>query len=331
MPQNNNNIFTQYWAEEIFIDRYNDGPENAVDVLIPVAHTNELWKKNLLSIYREIPVKRLLIGNCGCTEQALEIVREFPRTVILDHQNFHSLGFSIRKLIEAVETEWFVYLHSDVFLPQGWFHAMVSHQSEFDWFECNRRKLVLLDYEDGRQNSQKRPFSGSQMGKKTIFQNFLNSIDDDYLYRNEDFVIRKLVEYAGGRYGRVPETFHYHQLMNKSGEFEPDFVRAEFTRRDDTVWMKKTSDMQVRGLIKYTQPDNDYIQSELCASLKVLMDCGGFDPKEFIAWTTQTNVNWLPIVKKVIWPNRFSLVSNELLSIGKSSIRIVRILIKGGA
>src|SRR5437016_2060726 len=95
--------------QEVFSDRFASGREGAVDVLIPVMHTNEMWGRNLISIYREIPVNRLLLGDGGCIDQTIEIAKKFPRLVVDDHRGFTSLGYSIRKLIERVETEWFVY------------------------------------------------------------------------------------------------------------------------------------------------------------------------------------------------------------------------------
>ena len=60
-------IFARYYAIQEFVDRFLQRPEGAIDVIIPVLNTNELWEKNLIAIYREIPVKRLIIGNAGCT------------------------------------------------------------------------------------------------------------------------------------------------------------------------------------------------------------------------------------------------------------------------
>ena len=126
-------MFERYFTPEPFTDRFAARPENAVDVIIPVLHTNELWRKNLISIYREIPVKRLLLGDAGCVDRTLEVAKDFPRVEVHDHRAFVSLGFSLRRLIEAVSTEWFVYLHSDVYLPEGWFDAMARHQGAYDW------------------------------------------------------------------------------------------------------------------------------------------------------------------------------------------------------
>src|SRR5262245_27577412 len=118
--------FRKYFDNPPFVDRLNADPGLAVDVIIPVLHTNELWQANLLSVYREIPVSRLLLGDGGCVDDTIEVARKFPRVEVFDHRAFKSLGFSIRRLIEEVQSEWFIYLHSDVYLPEGWFDNMAA-------------------------------------------------------------------------------------------------------------------------------------------------------------------------------------------------------------
>ena len=71
-------IFSRYFGAEPFADRFATDSARAVDVIIPIVHTNELWRSNLTSIYREIPVNRLLIGDGGCIDDSLEIARRFP-------------------------------------------------------------------------------------------------------------------------------------------------------------------------------------------------------------------------------------------------------------
>ena len=95
-------IFNRYYSSEVFIDRYMIDPKDAVDVIIPVIHTNELWESNLKSIYREIPVKRLLVGDGGCIDDSIEIANKYPRVKVFNQKDYVSLGFSIRKLIENV-------------------------------------------------------------------------------------------------------------------------------------------------------------------------------------------------------------------------------------
>ena len=62
-------IFSRYFGAEPFADRFATDSARALDVIIPIVHTNELWRSNLTSIYREIPVNRLLIGDGGCIDE----------------------------------------------------------------------------------------------------------------------------------------------------------------------------------------------------------------------------------------------------------------------
>ena len=112
-------IFERFYSEESFADRFIEKEEEGVDVIIPLLNTSELWKNNLYSFYREIPINRLLIGDGGCTDDSIAIVKEFPRVEILDQRNYYSQGYCERELIEHVETEWFIYLHADVYLPES--------------------------------------------------------------------------------------------------------------------------------------------------------------------------------------------------------------------
>ena len=88
-PQTN---LREFFADVAFADRFEREPDVAVDVIIPMLHTNELWRANLLSIYREIPVKRLLLGDGGCTENTIEIARSFPRVEVFDHSRLPGLN-----------------------------------------------------------------------------------------------------------------------------------------------------------------------------------------------------------------------------------------------
>ena len=56
-------------------DRFEDKSLVPVDVIIPIIHTTTLWKANLQSIYREIPVNRLIISDGGCIDNSLEIAK----------------------------------------------------------------------------------------------------------------------------------------------------------------------------------------------------------------------------------------------------------------
>lgn len=294
---NNENIFKKYFTEEDFVDRYESRKEEPVDVIIPLINTNELWEKDLYSFYREIPINRLLIGDGGCTDNSIEVARKYPRTVIFDQSDYYSQGYCIKELMEHVETKWFVYLHADVYLPRGWYDDMKKHQGEYDWFECYRRMTILYEYLEETQNKAERPFSGSQMGRTEAFKNILPKIDDDFLQRNEDIIFGELIKAEGYKYGRVSNTFHYHQIMNKGGEKEPKIKKVSIVKESNIDWEIKISNMQIKGIIKYLQPKK-YLIKSVNAHIAILLQHNALDWREFKEWIRRTNPAWLDKISK---------------------------------
>ena len=146
-------IFQKYYSEEPFIDVFLTDKERAIDVIIPVLNTNELWEADLYSFYREIPINRLLIGNGGVTDNTLDVLKAFPRVEIIELKGT-SLGYRIAKLMQQVTTDFFIYLHSDVYLPSGWFDKMYKYKDEYDWFECYRTLTVLVEINSRNQNKK---------------------------------------------------------------------------------------------------------------------------------------------------------------------------------
>ena len=293
-------IFSEYFKEKKLEDRFviNKEKEKGVDVIIPIINTNELWETNLYNFYKSIPINRLLIGNGGCTDESIDIVEKFPRVEVFDHSEYKSQGYSISNLMKAVETDYFIYLHADVYLPPGWFDQMYKHRNEFEWFECYRHFTVMIEYTNHVQNNHERSYSGSQFGSKEAFHKFVDKIDDDFLQRNEDIIFSELIIANGGKYGRVSDTFHYHQMLNKRGEKEPKLSEVTFKKESDPVWEKRIFNMQAKGIIKYLQPNKSYLVYNVNMSLGILDDLGDLDWKEFKAWVKEENSIWLKYIKK---------------------------------
>ncbi len=300
-------ILKRLFSEQAFVDLYQSRPKEAVDVIIPLAHSNELWQVNLFSIYREIPVNRLLIGNANCDPSFVHVAQGFPRVEIFDHSEHRSLGYSIRKLIEEVKTEWFIYLHSDVYLPAGWFEKMAEHKSQYDWFECRQHLTVLIDFPlDYTPVFRQRPFSGAQMGRKTAFKKLLPKIEDDYLLRNEDIIIAGMLENEGFRYGRADDLIHYHQVMQRPGHLQLRKIKSVDVQFDLSKEEEiRTSTMQAKGIIKYLQP-TPWLIGEVQASLDNLQRLKVLCKAEFKEWVRSTNPSWLPyLFKSASFKRRF--------------------------
>ncbi len=295
-------IYEIYFEKEEFLDRKKLKKEEPIDVIIPLINTNILFEKNLYSYYREIPVNRLIIGDGGCTDDSLEIVKKFPRVKVIDQTNYRSQGFCIAELISLVETDWFIYLHSDVYLPENWYDIMKKYQDKYDWYECNRRMTTLIEFDSNIKNKE-RAYSGSQMGRKEAFKSIIPKIQDDYLQRNEDIIFHELIEAEGFKYGRIFDTFHYHQVMNKRGDKEPKFKKITFEKAMDKEWEIKIYTMQAKGIIKYLRPKL-YLIKSVNDSLKILMEYNALNIKDFKIWVKKNNKIWIkylefrrPIIK----------------------------------
>ncbi|MHA1979218.1 MAG: glycosyltransferase [Candidatus Hodarchaeales archaeon] len=278
-----------------FVDRHENDKERAVDVIIPVLNTNPLFEKSLINFYKRIPINRLIIGDGGCKDNSIEIIQKFPRTIILNQHDMKSLGYRIRKLIETCETEFFIYLHADVFLPENWFDTMYSYRLKHSFFESGRKYVSVIVW-GGEEITSERAYSGSQFGKTKVLQEKLSVIDDDYLYRNEDIIISELIDKEN--YSRHHETFHYHQILSKQGAEEPSInVTPTITRSSDPEWEKWVFEWQWKGIVKYCDP-KPYLVENVKASMNVLRELKVFNSLEAKEWVQKTNPKWIPYIKK---------------------------------
>ncbi len=242
-------IFEAYYANPEFVDKYEEFNDSGIDVIIPVFHTNELWEVNLKSIYREIPVKRLIISDGGVIDNSIEIVSKFPRVEILDHRHFKSLGKCIAELIASVQTEHFIYLHSDVYLPSDWYINMIKYKDTYDWYGCPMNITYMYSL---LHNDENRPYAGSQMGRKDAFIGVERFVGDDYVYRFEDFVFDEYVKSKGYKTGKISDTFHYHQSMYRqtSGlELNLKSINLELTKSKHEI--EREIESSLNTFIKY--------------------------------------------------------------------------------
>lgn len=285
-------IFREYYSKQEFKDRYLTDPSNAIEVIIPVYHTNELWRANLISIFREVPVKRLLISDGGVIDDSIDIVKEFPRVEVFNHRHYKSLGKCIAELIKEVKSEHFAYLHSDVYLPPGWFDNMIKHKNEYEWYGCPMNITVMVNY---KVRLATRPYAGSQIGKKEAFVKFIDRVDDDYVYRQEDFVFNRIVEDAGYKTGKIEDTFHYHQVMYRQSagyDINVASVHVETIRSEKE--RKRSNDTQIRGIVKYLDPVEPYVINDFKVHFREMVREKELNYSEFRRWVKYTNVRWLP-------------------------------------
>jgi len=249
-----------------------------IDVIVPVKNTKSNWAECLDSFYNEIPINRLLVGDGGCTDDTIRVVRKYPRVTIFEQSTLKTLGYRIRRLIEKVVTEWFVYLHSDVSLPRGWYDEMCKYRNQWDWFECRR----IAVYRNGtkreltEQYKVKRAYSGSQMGKTSILKKVVEEFEDDFIHRTEDIIIQQNVEKLGFHYGKVPATFHFH-----------------FT--DHYTPTLKDVMQTTQAIIKYWQPTEENVDTVLSGIVR-LSEALLITDADWKKWAQGTNPAWTEMI-----------------------------------
>ena len=264
---------------------------------------------------------KLLIGDGGCIDDTIDIAKEFPRVEIHDHRSYKSLGYSIRKLIEAVQTDWFIYLHSDVYLPEGWFDKMIRNKAKYDWFGCRMQQTVMVEFDN---DYGERPYAGSQIGRKAIFSEGLSQLDDDYVYRQEDFVFSNIVSKGGGKEGKIDDVFHYHQTIKKaSPTWNPKNLKVSITQELSQEEELRVFDTQFRGIIKYLQPNSKWVIDDAGYSAYKLIKLNNITRKDLYAFVEQFNPIWLPIVKREIFKYSFIHSTDYLTGLLKIIVRKV--------
>lgn len=94
-----------------------------VDVVVLTKNSGRTLARCFNSIYKNIPVKRLIVVDGYSVDNTLQVVRRFKRkyrsvTLLMEKG---TRGKARQKAIDEVTTEWFMFVDSDVALCNEWF------------------------------------------------------------------------------------------------------------------------------------------------------------------------------------------------------------------
>lgn len=249
------------------IDRYKKDPKSEpIDVIVPTLDAEKFLEKFLDSVYREVPVRRLIVCDGGSKDRTVEILSKYPRVEIHIRPDIKTTGKVYEFLLSKVETEWFALFDADVELPKGWYDEMCKYKDRYDFFECKR----IMAYEFYREvpatvDINARPYSGCQLGRKEAFKTY--KCDDDYIWRIADIYARKVVEKAGYNYGKVSTTYHFHHttegLRYKSDKMKGRYSVIVFKEPKTVVldrdeW-NKVLNKEAKAIVKYLDPGISYL------------------------------------------------------------------------
>jgi len=100
-----------------------------VDVVIITKNSEDMLNECLKSVYKNVPVNRLIVVDGYSTDKTLEIVREFQKKHgnILLIQDRGNRATARQKGINHVKTEWFMFVDSDAVLCKDWFKKAEKH------------------------------------------------------------------------------------------------------------------------------------------------------------------------------------------------------------
>jgi glycosyltransferase involved in cell wall biosynthesis len=97
-----------------------------VDVVLLTKNSVEPCLKECVeSIYRNVPVNRLIVVDGGSVDGTLELLLGYPNVEVIE-DTWGTRATARQKGIEAVLTEWHVHVDSDVILSNGWFQKAWS-------------------------------------------------------------------------------------------------------------------------------------------------------------------------------------------------------------
>ncbi len=100
-----------------------DALVDPVDVVVLTKNSERILESCLRSIYENVPVARLIVVDSYSEDRTIEILRKFDHIYhnVVVFQDRGTRATARQKGIENVETEWFMFVDSDVVLCRDWY------------------------------------------------------------------------------------------------------------------------------------------------------------------------------------------------------------------
>jgi len=272
------------------IDRYENDEENSIDVIMGTLDAENFIEKSLYTIYKEIPVRRLIICDGGSQDSTLEILKNFPRVEVFDKPDIISSGKVIEFLISKTNSDWFVLIDSDIFLADGWFDEMKKFQNKYDVIENSKAILAYHFYREFPEKLEEnyRASHLCHLIKKEAVKEY--HCDDDYVFRVTDYLFRQTVEKAGFRYGKISSTEHSHNETERipyESDPKKSYIKVIMKEPERIILNKQKKDElmlnNAKAVIKYLDPEFFKSDSNIDALLRLL------DKK----WVEENGPQWL--------------------------------------
>jgi glycosyltransferase involved in cell wall biosynthesis len=100
-----------------------------IDVVLLTKNSEKVLENCLRSVYRNVPVERLIVIDNYSVDNTIDILRRFDEryhNVIIVHDG-GTRATARQKGIANVETEWFMFVDSDVVLCKDWYRQALGY------------------------------------------------------------------------------------------------------------------------------------------------------------------------------------------------------------
>ena len=277
------------------VDRRIEEPElEPVDILLLTLDAEVYLEKCLDTVYREIPVNKVITLDGGSKDKTIEILNKYPRMEVNVRPDIRTTGKGCGFLLGRASTPWIIFMDADIELPEGWYDEMSKYRDKYDFFGCKR----IMHYEFYRVDPtsldiNRRPMGAPWLARLDSLRNY--HVDDDYMWRATDILLRQVVEKDGYSFGKVFTTWHYHHTTDNP-MYESDtekrgsrlvFEEPKMEILDKANWTKRQDDFR-KAVVKYLDPDFMYPRNDVGLFETLLK----LDTK----WVKGTNMKWYRVL-----------------------------------
>lgn len=210
-----------------------------IDVVLLTKNSVEpCLRECVQSVKDNVPVKRFIVVDGGSTDDTIKVVKEiFPDAVIIDDSEGNRA--TARQIsIDVVDTDWFMFIDSDVILHKNWFkeafdcvnskigavqgsaiQRVSSTQEDFDYVMRRLRKLLGgLTYRPFLE-----PVHRGYTGDIIIKTKLVKDIKiPTYLHFYEDHYIKRWIENKGFIWHRSEKARCDHFMGERSARMAYD-------------------------------------------------------------------------------------------------------------
>ena len=185
----------------------------------------------IASLYKNVPVKRLLVIDNNSNDGTIEFLKHFPNVKIVQDSGNRATARQLG--IELCETEWFMFLDSDVVLEEGWFQAAEKYIADANIGAIQGATIQnvernIADFEKVMKTVRKwfgglttrtflEPEQRGYTGDILIKAELVKDIRiPTYLDIFEDHYIKKWIENKGYIFFRAQDMICHHHMENRS-------------------------------------------------------------------------------------------------------------------